>query len=94
MTAGTRPLVLFGEGTGPLRDTTDALVTAQDAGGEPESELLAEHLGEVEGVPLVPAEIELFFLELTVVVGTGKPLKARNTALEGDTFEYITGACP
>eukprot|EP00966_Prymnesium_polylepis_P007330 168488-Prymnesium_polylepis.1 len=40
---------------------------------------------------LHPTKVKLFCLELTVVVHTGKSLKARNTALEGDTFEYITG---
>eukprot|EP00966_Prymnesium_polylepis_P277442 6410478-Prymnesium_polylepis.1 len=36
-------------------------------------------------------KFKLFCLELTVVVHTDKSLKARNTALEGDTFEFITG---
>eukprot|EP00966_Prymnesium_polylepis_P326712 7382616-Prymnesium_polylepis.1 len=36
-------------------------------------------------------KVKLFALELTVVVHTGKGLKARNTSLEGDTFEFITG---
>ena len=31
----------------------------------------------------------LFVLELTTVVYSGKPLKARNTSMEGDTFEFI-----
>ena len=40
---------------------------------------------------LHPTKSKLFALELTVVVGVGKSLKARNTKLEGDTFEFITG---
>ena len=36
-------------------------------------------------------KLKLFILELTTVVMVGKGLKARNTALEGDTFEFITG---
>ena len=40
---------------------------------------------------LNPAKLKLFLLELTTVVYTGKALKARNTAMEGDTFEFITG---
>ena len=38
-----------------------------------------------------PIKSKLFELELTVVVYYGKSLKARNTKLEGDTFEFITG---
>ena len=40
---------------------------------------------------LHPTKSKLFMLELTVVVFSGKSLKARNTKLEGDTFEFITG---
>jgi hypothetical protein len=40
---------------------------------------------------LNPTKLKLFLLELTAVVMVGKGLKARNTSLEGDTFEYITG---
>jgi hypothetical protein len=40
---------------------------------------------------LNPTKLKLFTLELTAVVMLGKGLKARNTALEGDTFEFITG---
>ena len=40
---------------------------------------------------LNPTKLKLFTLELTAVVMVGKGLKARNTALEGDTFEFITG---
>jgi len=40
---------------------------------------------------LNPTKLKLFLLELTAVVMVGKGLKARNTALEGDTFEFITG---
>ena len=40
---------------------------------------------------LNPIKVKLFSLELTTVVAVACPLKARNTALEGDTFEYILG---
>ena len=40
---------------------------------------------------LNPTKLKLFMLELTTVVMVGKGLKARNTALEGDTFEFVTG---
>ena len=40
---------------------------------------------------LNPTKSKVFCLELTVVVSAGKSLKARNTKLEGDTFEFITG---
>ena len=35
-------------------------------------------------------KMKLFQLELTVVVHVGKGLKARNTKMEGDTFEFLT----
>jgi hypothetical protein len=38
-----------------------------------------------------PTKSKLFMLELVTVVFSGKSLKARNTSLEGDTFEFITG---
>ena len=40
---------------------------------------------------LNPTKLKLFMLELTTVVMVGKGLKARNTAMEGDTFEFVTG---
>ena len=38
---------------------------------------------------LAPRKMKLFQLELIVVVSVGKGLKARNTKLEGDTFEFL-----
>ena len=40
---------------------------------------------------LNPIKVKLLEIELTVVVVKGKSLKAGGTALEGDTFEFITG---
>ena len=39
---------------------------------------------------LHPTKSVLFTLELTAVLFSGKPLKAQNTSLEGDTYEFIT----
>ena len=40
---------------------------------------------------LNPTKVKLFQVELTVLVHAGKGLKARNTKLEGDSFEILTG---
>ena len=55
-----------------------------------EQEICEKTAPKLRAFLLHPTKAVLFRLELITVVHAGKPLKARNTSIEGDTFEFIT----